>query len=65
MVFKTNREKWTFELEGRLIFDGKRILVNNGNHEIPLDDFIKSWGFKAGDSVIVGIERKEVKVNGK
>lgn len=61
MVFKTNREKWTFELEGRLIFDGKRILVNSSGHDIPLMEWLQSWNFRDGDEVVIGIERKEVK----
>jgi hypothetical protein len=58
MAFKTNREKWTYELEGRLIFDGKRILVHSSGHNIPLLEWLQSWNFKDGDEVIIGIERK-------
>ena len=60
MVFEVTKEHWEYQLQGKLVFEDG-IKINNGNHVISFEDFIKSWGFKAGDSVIVGIERKEVK----
>ena len=28
MVFKVTKEHWEYQLEGKLIFDGKKILIN-------------------------------------
>ena len=58
---KCGAEEWVYRLEGKLVLNQRRIYVNDTHHDIPLWEFIKSYGFKDGDRINIYFERKENK----
>ncbi len=58
---KCNAEFWLHGLEGSLVIEDDRILVNDGNHLVDLVGFIDSLGIKQDQSIGIYIEKREDK----